>query len=102
MTPIEAFLAPLAKLALADPEIEAHVLWATDGQWPDASDETLDSEEVCFYAEGLLIEGFNLIWQIIGNPNEPAETILLLFWQGDAPRPPAYGPVLQHGQWPSR
>lgn len=96
----DAFLAPLAQLILHDPEIEAHVLWYTDGQWPDASEETLDSEEVCFYAEGLLDEGFHLIWQIIGEPDEPAQAILLLVWQGDAPPPPVYGPVLQQARWP--
>jgi len=100
MTP-ETFLAPLADLARRDPGIEAHVLWATDGHWPEATDETLDSEEVCFYAEGLLDEGFNLIWQIIGDPDEPAQAILLLVWQGDAPPPPAYGPIRHQARWPA-
>lgn len=101
LTPIEAFLAPLARLAAKDPEIEGHVFWAAEGRWPDALAEALEAEEIAFYAEGLLIEGFALTWQAIGTLQDGAETILLYIAQGAAPPLPDYGPVLAGGTWPA-
>lgn len=110
-TPIEAFLAPLARLAARDPEIEGHVFWAVNGVWPDAPADTptdtpaeaLESEEIAFYAEGLLAEGFCLIWQVIGTPEDGPEVIVLYFWQGGAAAhpgpPPDFGPVLDTAEW---
>ena len=103
LTPMEAFLAPLAKLAAQDPEIEGHVFWATGDQWPDAPAEALEAEEIVFYAEGLLQDGFRLIWQIIGTSEDGPETILLYFWQGGTGQtpapPPDFGPVLHSEEW---
>jgi len=100
LTPEQAFLAPVARIAAKDPEIEGHVFWLADGQWPDGPAEALESEEIAFYAEGLLIEGFHLIWQAIGTPEDGPEAILLYIWQGIAPPPPDFGPVLHSGHWP--
>lgn len=100
LTPIEMFLAPLARVAARDPEIEGHVFWATEGAWPDAPAEALEAEEIAFYAEGLLIEGFRLVWQVIGTAEDGAEAIVLFVWQGDAAPPPDFGPVLACGVWP--
>ena len=99
-TPVEIYLAPLADLARRDPDIEAHVLWAQSGDWPESSDEVLDSEEMCFYAEGLLLEGFQMIWQIIGTAEVGEQAVLLMVWQGTTPPPPSYGPVLRQAAWP--
>ena len=111
-TPIETFLAPLARIAARDPDIEAHVFWAKGGIWPDDPAEALESEEIAFYAEGLLVEGFRLIWQAIGTPGDGqdggagggagdgAEAILLFVSQDEAAPPPDYGPVLISGRWP--
>lgn len=94
LTPIETFLAPLARLAARHPDVEGAVIWgdATGWQAQDDTTELLDAEEIAFYAEGLLMEGFGMIWQAlaeVGTPKEP-DHILLFFWQGDAPpAPPA-------------
>ena len=101
LTPIESFLAPLARIAARDPDIEGHVFWATEATWPDAPAEALEAEEIAFYAEGLLIEGFRLTWQAVGTAEDGAEAILLYVWQGSAPQPPDYGPVLASGTWPA-
>jgi hypothetical protein len=97
-TPIQAFLAPLAKLALKHQDLEAEVIWARDGAWQAQSDdaEFLDGEEVPYYAEGLLLEGFALHYQILAEadaPKLPAH-IRLFFWQADAPALPAPEPEL--------
>lgn len=99
-TPIESFLAPLARLAARDPDIEGHVFWADAGVWPPEPAEALEAEEIAFYAEGLLIEGFHLIWQVIGTDTNGPEAILLFVWQGDAAPPPDFGPVITSGTWP--
>lgn len=92
-TPIQAFLAPLTKLALKHPEVEAEVIWARDGTWQAQDDdaEFLDGEEVPYYAEGLLLEGFALHYQILAEaetPKQPAH-IRLFFWQSAAPAFPS-------------
>lgn len=97
---METFLAPLARLAARDPELDGHVFWASEGSWPDAPAEALEAEEIAFYVEGLLIEGFRLTWQAIGTPEDGAEAILLYVSQDAAPPPPDYGPVLAGGSWP--
>ena len=92
MTDIETFLAPLTRLATRFPDVEGAVIWGDADGWQvqDDSTELLDAEEIAFYAEGLLMEGFGMIWQAIaeaGTPKEP-DHILLMFWQGPAPEPP--------------
>ena len=102
LTAIEAFLAPLAKLARKMPEIEALVFWGDATTWPDDPAESLESEEITFYAEGLLLEGFHLMWQILAAPDAPAtpDHIRLMIWQ-DGPPPPAHGwPILQQARYP--
>lgn len=89
-TPIETFLAPLAALARKAPEIEALVFWGGAGGWDDTPSEVLEAEEIAFYAEGLLIEGFRMVWVIAaaGKATAPADHIRLYLWQDDAPAPP--------------
>lgn len=98
LTPIEAFLAPVAALALGSPEIEGQVLWYRDGQWSDGAGEMLEAEEIAFYAEGLLLEGFSLQWDHLFSPIGNVDLIRLCFWQGAAqvvPPPPASWQVRQ-------
>jgi hypothetical protein len=93
MSPLETFLAPLARLAARFPEVEGAVIWAEGDGWRVQDDQTelLDAEEIAFYAEGLLLEGFGMIWQAMAEAETPKEPdhILLMFWQGAAPPPPA-------------
>jgi len=92
-TPHQTFLAPLAKLALRHPDLEGEIFWWEDGTWQaqDTNEDLLDAEEIPFYAEGLLAEGFGLHWQALAeleNPKVPA-LFLLFFWQSaDRPEPP--------------
>ncbi len=91
-SPIETFLAPLSKLGLKHPEVEAEVIWANGPEWEpqSGSDALLEAEEIPFYAEGLLLEGFQMHYQILAEtdaPTEPAH-VRLFFWQADAPALP--------------
>lgn len=90
---IEDFLAPLARLAEQAPGVEGLVIWAEDGAWPasDTPTEALEAEEIAFYAEGLLLEGFGMAWDILALPDDPEEplAVRLMVWQGAAPPPPA-------------
>jgi hypothetical protein len=90
-TPIEVFLAPLAALARKRPEIEALVFWGSADGWPSAPSEALESEEITFYAEGLLEDGFHLVWTIAALDSTPdlPDHIRLQFWQEDGPAPDA-------------
>lgn len=90
-TPIEAFLAPLAALALKQPDIEGLVFWGDADGWGDAPSEALESEEIVFYAEGLLQDGFHMMWTVVALQAAPdeADHIRLQFWQDGAPLPPA-------------
>jgi hypothetical protein len=88
-TPLESFLAPLARLASKAPEVEAEVIWSAGPDWQAQDDtaEYLDAEEIAFYAEGLLLEGFRLHYQILAEaeaPKVPAHVRLFL-WQGEGP-----------------
>lgn len=84
MPAYDSFLAPLQKLTLGQPQIEAHVLWCAKGDWSDASGDVLEAEEIAFYAEGLLDEGFGAAWQHLVSADGDAH-IRLLFWQSGAP-----------------
>lgn len=107
MTPLDTFLAPLARLAEKHPAIEGAVIWTDGDDWQvqDDSTELLDAEEIAFYAEGLLLEGFGMIWQAMADTATPKQPdhILLMFWQGPtAPPPlsPAEGwVVMAQGAW---
>ena len=97
MTPIEAFLAPLSALTLGAPDLEGRVLWCRDGQWSDGAGEMLEAEEIAFYAEGLLLEGFSLHWDHLFSAVGDMALIRLCFWEGEVPLlppPPAGWQVL--------
>lgn len=106
-TPLETFLAPLARLATRFPDVEGAVVWAGGDTWQaqDDTTEMLDAEEIAFYAEGLLMEGFSLIWQAFAATETPkeAEHVVLMFWQtGSAPplpAPPDGWRVVGQGMW---
>lgn len=89
-TPLQLFLAPLAALARKRPEIEALVFWGDADGWPSAPSEALESEEITFYAEGLLEDGFHLVWTVVALDSAPdlPDHIRLQFWQDDCPPPP--------------
>ena len=102
-TPAQTFLAPLARLAARDPGIEALVFWHAKG-WPDAPAEELEAEEIAFYAEGLLEEGFRLTWRIMASADAPGEPDHIQLWlsEGEAAPPPDSGPgwcVLESDRW---
>jgi hypothetical protein len=99
LSPIETFLAPLAKLVARHPDLEAEVIWQDADGWQAQGDaETLlDAEEIPFYCEGLLLEGFAMQWQALAEADSPKEPvhIRLFFWQGiAAPPPPEDGLIL--------
>ena len=104
--PMEDFLAPLIEVAEECPDIEGLVIWAQDGVWPDTSApvEALEAEEIAFYAEGWLQEGFGITWDILSLPETPedAQAVRLMIWQGTAPPappPPAPWKVLDRQTW---
>lgn len=70
---------------------EALAFWLHDGLWADALGETLEHEEIVYYAEGLLIEGQSAAWQVLAIAGQTApDHLRLYFWQGAAPAlPPA-------------
>ena len=99
-TLLDSFLAPLVRLALKHPDVEGEVLWADAGGWQAQDDDAdlLDAEEIAFYAEGLLLDGFCLHYQILAEitaPKEPVQ-VRLFFWQatGTPPPVPDLGPDL--------
>ena len=87
MSEFETILAPLAQIARKTKTVEAYVYWHKDGAWSDAAGESLDTEEIVFYAEGLLIEGFGLAWDHMSDPGL-GDHIRLCFWQGHQPALP--------------
>lgn len=103
-TPIELFLAPLAALARKTPEIEALVYWGSSTGWDAEPSQALEAEEITFYAEGLLLDGFCMAWSVVARPETPSDPdhLRLHFWQDEAPPPPAPPQgqvVLRSGQW---
>ncbi len=105
-TPIEAFLAPLAALARKRPEIEALVFWGDAEGWPQSPSEALESEEITFYAEGLLEDGFHLLWTVVALADTPAlaDHVRLEFWQDSGPPPPTLPKgwvALEQARWTS-
>lgn len=84
MTAPDLFLAPLQSLTNRLPEVEAHALWHMNGAWSDALGEALEAEEIAFYAEGLLAEGFSAVWQHLASADGDAH-IRLMFWQSGTP-----------------
>ena len=108
-TDAQSFLAPLAKLVARHPGLEGQVLWAAeveDGwQVQDDTAEMLDAEEIPFYVEGLLMEGFGLLWQAMAGADEHVpDHILLMVWEQSANPPAAPEPaegwvILSSGRW---
>lgn len=89
--PIETFLAPLVGLARRQPEIEALVFWGGPTGWNDTPAEAIESEEIAFYAEGLMQDGFHLVWTVAALSGNPAlaDHVRLQVWQDADPPPPA-------------
>jgi hypothetical protein len=93
LTPHQSFLAPLAKLTLRHPNLEGQAIWWEDGIWQAQDDDEamIDGEEIAFYAEGLLDEGFGLHWQVLADEEAPKDPLLvrLFLWQpGEMPKVP--------------
>ncbi len=84
----DAALKALTKLVAKYPNLEGEVIWAQDGTWQPQDDEaaTLDGEEIPYYAEGMLMEGYSFSWQALGE--DTPEFIRLFFWQGSGPALP--------------
>ena len=114
-TPLhDAFLAPLARLAARHPGIEGQVLWAAVGaegwQVQDDAAELLDAEEIPFYVEGLMMEGFGLVWQAMaeaGAGKRDPDHVLVMVWEPGATPPPAPEAaegwtILASGRWDGR
>ena len=100
--PLQLFLAPLAVLARKHPEIEALVFWGGAAGWDDSPSEALEAEEIAFYAEGLLQDGFHMRWDVVALADSPglADHVRLQFWQDDSPPPPVFGwVVLESALW---
>jgi hypothetical protein len=98
---IETFLAPLADIARRQRQIEGMVFWGGAGGWGDRPSEALEAEEVVFYAEGLLLDGFHMDWVLVADATGAADHLRLCFWQ-EGPPPPALLPgwtVLDTGRW---
>ena len=97
LTPHQSFLAPLAKLTLRHPDLEGQAIWWEDGIWQAQDDDEamIDGEEIAFYAEGLLDEGFGLHWQVLAEEDSPKDPLLvrLFLWQpGQMPKVPSPDP----------
>ena len=100
LTPVEAFLAPLAKLAQKHRDIEGLVFWGGADGWDPNPSEALEAEEITFYAEGLLIDGFHMDWALVGEGDAP-DHLRLCFWQEGEPPPPVTAPwrSMEGGRW---
>ena len=100
LTPVEAFLVPLGRIARQHREIEGLVFWGGPEGWDHAPSEALEAEEITFYAEGLLIDGFHMDWALVGE-GEAADHLRLCFWQEGEPPPPVAAPWvrLDGGRW---
>jgi hypothetical protein len=90
-------LAPLMALARRHPALEADVLWFRDGRWQESAGDRLEAEEIAFYAEGLLDEGFGMAWQHLTGPQ--GALVRLMFWQEGTPAlpeaPPGHAVIAQ-------
>lgn len=87
MSDFDEALAPLLAVTRKHKTIEAMVLWHKDGAWSDGAGDSLETDEIVFYAEGLLMEGFDLAWDHLSDP-ALGDHIRLCFWQGARPPMP--------------
>lgn len=98
----DSFLAPLRKQLARDIALETLVFWGSDNGWPDTPAEALEAEEVAFYAEGLVPEGFHMEWRILAEAGSTrADHLRLYAWEDGSP-PPAEAPgwqVLAQARW---
>jgi hypothetical protein len=97
---IETFLAPLVRITRKHREIEGLVFWGGEG-WGDRPSEALEAEEVVFYAEGLLEDGFSMDWVLVAETGEEPGHLRLCFWQegsGPPDLPPGWT-ALATGRW---
>lgn len=96
MPPPES-LNPLSSLCRKFPALEAQVIWAEGNDWqPQEDDEAgLDGEEIAFYAEGMLMEGYSCAWQILGIG--APEFVRLFFWIGEMPHLPDDPDLISQG-----
>lgn len=88
---LPAALAPLARLCQRYPRIEGQVIWSgPEGLAVQEAEELgLDPEEIAFYAEGLIEEGFHLAWRVLADLADPGTPLLLqLACAEGAPPPP--------------
>jgi hypothetical protein len=99
-TPVEVFLAPLATIARRNRDIEGLVFWGGPEGWDPSPSEALESEEIVFYAEGLLIDGFHMDWALVAEGEAP-DHLRLCFWQDGVPPGPVSPPwrVAETGRW---
>ncbi len=90
---LPADLRPLASLVLRHPDLEGKVVWQEAGAYTvqDAEDLGLDPEEIAFYAEGLLLEGFHLMWSALAEVEDPKDPVILqlICAEGQPPVAPA-------------
>ena len=91
MSEFEIALEPLMQITRRHKDIEAYVLWHKDGAWSDANGESLETDEIVFYAEGLLMEGFCMAWDHLTDPGL-GDHIRLCFWQTGQPELPRMEP----------
>ncbi|WP_128514747.1 hypothetical protein [Tabrizicola thermarum] len=100
LTPVEAFLAPLAKITRKHRDIEGLVFWGGAEGWDPSPSEALEAEEIVFYAEGLLIDGFHMDWALVLE-GAAVDHLRLCFWQDGEPPPPVAVPwtVGDAGRW---
>ena len=90
-------LTPLTALCRKYPSLEAQVIWAEGGDWQPQEEEDagLDGEEIAFYAEGMVQEGYACAWQILG-VGAP-EFVRLFFWIGEMPPLPDDPDLISQG-----
>lgn len=90
-------LKPLIDLTRKYPQIEGEVIWAEGTDWAaqDTDEDGLDGEEIPYYAEGMISEGFSCAWQVLGI--DAPEFVRLFFWQGTMPALPNDPDLLSSG-----
>lgn len=101
---IDTFLSPLARHARKLTEIEGLVFWGGAEGWDINPSEALEAEEIAFYAEGLLLDGFRMRWWLVALAESPdlPDHLRLAFWQDVSPPPelPEGWAALDGGHWP--
>ena len=85
-------------------EGEALVFWGGPDGWPALPAEALESEEIAFWAEGLIPEGFQLEWWVLSKDGSHPDHIRIYAWEAGAPPPDDTGAsgltLLAGARWP--